>query len=603
MVSLAFTSISLTTASLSKTAQARFKLFWKKILGRGSEIGLILCAAVVGAVAGCAVSGMSWISKSLHSLIFGISTGEWLSSAVIENQLMVMVGPIVGGVIMGAIYMMVRVRRNRPIVDPVEANALYGGRMSLTDSIILAVQNLVSNGFGASVGLEAGYTQISAGIASKFGSKLKLRREDLRIMVGCGAASAIAAAFNAPLTGSFYAFELIIGTYSAVALAPVVVAAILATLTARALSGNTFLIEIGDIGAIAPRDFLPAILLGAFCAVLGIVIMKGVAFTEEFARRSSIHPSLRPVLGGTIVGALAMITPQVLSAGHGALHLNLETQNSAIVLASLLVLKATASAVSIGSGFRGGLFFASLFMGALLGRIFALPVDSLVSSGLTPTVFAVVGMSSLAVALIGGPLAMTFLALEITGDFPITALVLAAVISSSVVVRTTFGYSFATWRFHLRGETIRSAHDIGWIRNLTVEKLMRPDVKNANANLSLKQFRNLFPLGSAQRAILVDDADRYVGIVLVAETYADAVPNDEAAGIEKFIRHQNDFLLPQMNARQAVSIFDQTQSEALAVVNNLVERRVIGQLSEGHTLRRYSEELDRRRREAVGETV
>ncbi len=291
-----------------------------------------------------------------------------------------------------------------------------------------------------------------------------------------------------------------------------------------------------------------------------------------------------------------MITPQVLSAGYGALHLNLETQTSAIVLASLLVLKATASAVSIGSGFRGGLFFASLFMGALLGKIFALPVDSLVSSGLTPTVFAVVGMSSLAVALIGGPLAMTFLALEITGDFPITALLLAAVISSSVVVRTTFGYSFVTWRFHLRGETIRSAHDIGWIRNLTVEKLMRPDVKNANANLSLKQFRNLFPLGSAQRAILVDDADRYVGIVLVAETYADAVPNDEAAGIEKFIRHQNDFLLPQMNARQAVSIFDQTQSEALAVVTNLVERRVIGQLGEGHTLRRYSEELDRRRR-------
>lgn len=603
MFSIAFPSISLTIASISKAAQARFKLFRKKILGRGSEIGLILCAAIVGVVAGCAVSGMSWISKSLHSLIFGIATGEQLSSSVIENKLLVMLGPILGGVIMGAAYMLLRKRRNRPIVDPVEANALYGGHMSLTDSVIVAVQNLISNGFGASVGLEAGYTQISAGIASKFGSKLKFRREDLRIMVGCGAASAIAAAFNAPLTGAFYAFELIIGTYSTVALAPFVVAAILATLTARALSGNTFFIEIGDIGAIAPRDFLPAILLGAFCAILGIVIMKGVALTEEIARRSSIHPAFRPVLGGIIVGLLAMISPQILSAGHGALHLNLETQSSLVVLASIFVLKATASAVSIGSGFRGGLFFASLFMGALLGKIFAFPADSLMSSALTPTVLAVVGMSSLAVALIGGPLAMTFLALEITGDFPITALVLAAVISSSVVVRTTFGYSFATWRFHLRGESIRSAHDIGWIRNLTVQKLMRPDVKKANISLSLQQFRDMFPLGSAQRAILVDDDDRYVGIVHVAEIYADAKPDDELKGLENFIRYSNDFLQPQMNARQAAMIFDKTQSDALAVVNNLIERRVIGQLSESHTLRRYSEELDRRRREAVGETV
>ena len=90
---------------------------------------------------------------------------------------------------------------------------------------------------------------------------------------------------------------------------------------------------------------------------------------------------------------------------------------------------------------------------------------------------------------------MTFLALEITSDFPITALVLAAAISSSVCVRITFGYSFATWRFHLRGESIRSAHYIGWVRNLTVDKLMRPDVKKASVHLSLKQFREAFPLG------------------------------------------------------------------------------------------------------------
>lgn len=586
-----------------QAVQIRFKLVSKKAFARGSEIGLIACAVIAGMAAGGAVSAMSWVSKALHSLIFGISHYEWLSASSIDNKLLLFSAPVAGGVVMGIVFLTLRKRHNRPIVDPIEANALYGGRISLTDSIIVAVQNLISNGFGASVGLEAGYTQLSSGIASKLGTKLSFRREDLRILVGCGAAGAIAAAFNAPLTGAFYAFELIIGTYSTVALAPVVVAAIVATLTARALSGNTFVIEIGDIGLIAPDDFIPAILLGAFCAVLGIFIMKGVAFTEQVARKSSIHMALRPALGGIVVGLLAMLTPQVLSAGHGALHLNLETQNSLVTLAIIFLLKATASAVSIGSGFRGGMFFASLFMGALLGKIFAFPADMLIAGALTPTVYAVVGMSSLAVALIGGPLTMTFLALEITGDFPITALVMAAVISSSVVVRTTFGYSFATWRFHLRGESIRSAHDIGWIRNLTVDKLMRPDVKKAKSDISLQGFRENFPLGSAQRAVIVDENDRYVGIIFIPDVYVYDAPDEEPQSLETFIRNRNDFLLPQMNAKQATSIFDKTHSDALVVVNNLIERQVIGQLSEAHTLRRYSEELDRRRREAVGETI
>jgi chloride channel protein, CIC family len=593
---------TLSTASFIRLVQTWTKLAKKKAFARGSEIGLVLSAMVIGLAAGAAVSGMSWISRSLHSLIFGITMGDWLSSSTIENKLIVLAAPIAGGVLLGIVLFILAKRRKRAIIDPIEANALYGGRISLTDSIIVAGQNLISNGFGASVGLEAGYTQLSAGIASKLGTKLNLRREDMRILVGCGAAGAIAAAFNAPLTGAFYAFELIIGTYSMVALAPVVVAAIIATFAARAFSGNSFIIEVGEIGIITPADYVPAIALGAICAGVGILIMQGVALVEEMARKSSLPPYVRPALGGIVVGLLAMITPQVLSAGHGALHLNLDSEAPAKILIGILLLKSLASAVSIGSGFRGGLFFASLFMGSLIGKIFGTPADFITTGTLTPTVLAVVGMSSLAVAIIGGPLTMTFLALEITADFPITALVLAAVITSSLVVRTTFGYSFATWRFHLRGESIRSAHDVGWIRNLTVDKLMRADVKCARLGTPLAEFREAFPLGSAKRVILLDDQDRYAGLISLPDIYADeadlAQPRTDVAD---FISHKNDFLLPQMNAKQAAEIFDQARAEALPVINNLIERRVLGQLSEAHTLRRYSEELDRRRREAVGE--
>ena len=574
-----------------------------RLFARRSELGLVFAGIVVGLTSGLAVIAMSFVSLQLHRTIFGIGEYERLSSSDLKGEIATFIAPIVGGILLGLIMLMLASWRKKPMLDPIEANALHGGRLSLTDSIIVAVQNLVSNGFGASVGLEAGYTQLASGIASKLGIKLELRRGDLRILLGCGAAGAIAAAFNAPLTGAFYAFELIIGTYTIVSLTPVVVSALVANLVTRLLWGDSFTIDIGSFGEVVPADYLPAIVLGALAAGVGILVMKGVSLTEELARRSAIAAPLRPPIGGLVVGALATLSPQVLSGGHGALHLNLSHDTPVMMLVALFVMKVVATAVSIGSGFRGGLFFASLFMGALLGKLYASLIVLIVGhETLTPVIYAVVGMSALAVAIIGGPLTMTFLALEITGDFPITALVLAAVLTSSLVVRTTFGYSFATWRFHLRGESIRSAHDVGWIRNLTVGRMMRPDVRTISSKATLAELKAEFPLGSAQRAIVVDETNRYGGVILVPEVYASPVETgQDDAGIGRFIRNANDFLQPAMNARQAAALFDKSGSDALAVVNNLIERRVVGLLTESHTLRRYSEELDRRRREASGE--
>jgi chloride channel protein, CIC family len=574
-----------------------------RAFARSHEIGLVFAAAFVGIVAGFVVTGMSRIAQYLHLIIFNLQPEERLSSSMSANYSALLIAPVAGGAILGILLFVLALYRKKPIVDPIEANALHGGRLSLNDSIIVTVQNLISNGFGASVGLEAGYTQLASGLASKIGLSLRLRRSDMRILVGCGAAGAIAAAFNAPLTGSFYAFELIIGSYTILSLTPVVVAALVSNLVARALAGDNFLIDIGDFGSVVPADYVPAMLLGLLCAGAGIALMKGVASVEELARKSFVPFWLRPVLGGVVIGGLALISPQVLSGGHGALHLNLDYNGPIAGIVGILLLKALASAISIGSGFRGGLFFGSLFMGALLGKLFAYCAPYVFAHAtLTPVTYAVVGMSALAVSVIGGPLTMTFLALEITGDFPITVLVLAAVIAASITVRNTFGYSFATWRFHLRGESIRSAHDVGWIRNLTVAKLMRTDVRTASAAMTLSAFRHEFPLGSTQRVIIVGKDNKYAGIIVVAEAHSSLTETTgDTQPIDALIKYQNEYLQPQMNARQAVRLFDKAEAEALAVVNDIVELKVVGLLTESHTLRRYSEELDRQRRQVSGE--
>jgi CIC family chloride channel protein len=295
----------------------------------------------------------------------------------------------------------------------------------------------------------------------------------------------------------------------------------------------------------------------------------------------------------------------VLSSGHGGLSLVLDSTLPALgPLFLLVVLKATASAVSLGSGFRGGLFFASLYLGALTGKLFA---AAAAAAGLSfapdPLVATIVGMTSMAVAVVGGPLTMAFLALETVGDVPITLAVLAAAVVASLTVRELFGYSFTTWRMHLRGETIRSAHDIGRIRSLTVGTLMRRDVRTVLADTRLSAFRRDFPLGSTQRVVVVDGAGRYQGIALVAEIHAPELVDDaDPRVIGDFVHYQRQFLTPELNVKDAMRLFDEAESDALAVVDTRATRRVLGLLTEQHALRRYSEELDRARRDIVGES-
>ncbi len=565
-------------------------------LARAREISLVLLAAVIGVCAGVGVTAVSRGAQLMHELLYGAPR---ISSLPGPLPFHLLAWPAIGGLVIGLLGLALKRWRPWPIVDPIEANALHGGRMSLVDSLILAVQTMLANGFGASVGMEAGYTQTGSGIASKLGGLLQLRRADLRVMVGCGAAGGIAAAFQAPLTGAFYGFELIIGVYAIPAVAPVMTAALVAYLTAMQLGAVSTPIVLPPLGPLLASSYAPFLLLGLVAGGVSIAIMRLVTLVESGFVRSGIPAYLRPMLGGLGVGALGYYSPQVLASGEGALHIQVGTGVTTVV-ATIFVLKVCAASLSLGAGFRGGLFFSALFMGSLLGKLFA-GAAALVMPGLAldPVIAAVVGMSALAVGVVGGPFTMTFLTLEITGDLPIAGLVLTASIVCSLLVRETFGYSFSTWRLHLRGETIRSALDIGWLRALTVERMMRHDVAAFGVDASLKTFRAAFPLGAVRKVVLRDEAGRYAGIVSVEAAHAEGQNVETRVGT--LAQHRDDMLLPEMNVKDAAELFDRTHSEELAVVDNLSSRVVVGLLSEAHTLRRYAEELDKARRDVSGD--
>jgi chloride channel protein, CIC family len=566
---------------------------------RAHETSLVILAALVGVIGGLVVAAMSAAVELLHVVLFDLDNGDRLSSQLRIEPLRALLVPTLGGFLLGLAFLIIARWRPAREVDPIEANALHGGRMSFRGSTIVALQTIWSSGVGASVGLEAGYTQLSSGLAASLGRGFHLRRADQRLMVGCGAAAAIAGAFGAPLAGAFYAFELVLGGYTPASLTAVGVASVIGYLVAQSFAPLSLSLGVGAVGDVVARDLAIAALLGVFAALFGIGIMRGVAFCEMLLSKIRLWPPLRPALGGLVVGILALQTPQVLSSGHGALHFAGIVSMPLAFIATVFVLKTVASVVSLGSGFRGGLFFATLFLGAIGGRLFASGFDALLPGfKLDPNVYAIIGMSALSASVIGGPLTMSFIALESTGDLWLTTVVLAAVIISTQITRELFGYSFATWRLHLRGETIRSAADVGWLRDLTVRRLMRPDVVTVNVDMAIAEFRARFPPGSKTQVVAEDETGRYAGLVMVAEAHAPDI--DTKKTVRSILHHQLVVLHPGMNIREAISAFDVAEAESLAVVE-AGDNRPIGILTEAHAMRRYAEESERRRREVVGD--
>ncbi len=193
---------------------------------------------------------------------------------------------------------------------------------------------------------------------------------------------------------------------------------------------------------------------------------------------------------------------------------------------------------------------------------------------------------------------MALLVLETTHDFALTGAVLAASLIASSIVRETFGYSFSTWRLHLRGEAIRSARDIGWVATMTARDLMRANQRTTPSSTTIAAFRQSFPLGSTSRVVITDDQGLYAGIVVVPGAFADGL--DPASPVQLIASAHDATLTPAMDIGEIMQHFDRSHVDELAVLTP--DRRVLGIISESYVRRRYAEESETVQKELFGES-
>jgi CIC family chloride channel protein len=272
-------------------------------------------------------------------------------------------------------------------------------------------------------------------------------------------------------------------------------------------------------------------------------------------------------------------------------------------LAAVLLAKIAASALSIGSGFRGGLFSTSLFLGAVTGALCGqigvlLHVVDPGDVGLA----SLVGMASFGAAVIGAPLTMALLAVELTGDFTVVGPVLMGVLGAALTVRQAFGYSFATWRFHLRGEAIFGGEDVGWARQTLARELMRKDTTTVPVTMGLAEFRSRFPVGSTKYVAAVDAGGAFAGLVDVASVHADTAEKGDAetAIVGRVTSRPEIWVDARTPFNQLLPLFEDLETELLIVVDDKTSKRVIGLITEAFALRRYRQQREARQREMFG---
>ncbi len=573
-------------------------------LARKDELFLLALAAATGSVVGGGVVVQKDLASLVQHLTFGVSIDHQPALATLYGWWRPLLVPILGGLAYGIGVHFIRRWHPQEIIDAIEANALHGGRMSFADSLVIIAMTIASVGVGASVGLEASVVQMGSGFCSWLGQYIQVKRSSLRTMVGCGAAAAIAAAFNAPLAGTFYALELVVGGYAVTALAPVLIAAVVGTVVSRSILGSAPLWAVArSAPGVANTEYLVFVAIGVLASVMGILVMRVATVFEALYRRWSAPHWLRPAIGGCVLGLTALFFPSVLGSGHGALDAVVNQQFTLPILIGLVGAKALASAVSIGSGFRGGLFSASVFLGGLFGGAVGwLAALFLPGVPFDYTAYALVGMGAVATAVVGAPLTMILLVLETTSNYPVAIGVIVGVLVASAVTRRWFGYSFSTWRFHLRGMDLRGSSDIGRLRDLAVREVLDRNVLRVPAATDLDTLCSLFLLGTAKVAFIENPDGTFAGMVDSAEANAALIEGDPERGTAgSLVSDPPHFLTADEALLSALEMVESTRYETLPVVVSVEEPRVIGCIHKADVLQRYFEELDRMRVEDLGD--
>lgn len=563
-------------------------------------------AVGVGLVVGLGVVAFRLVIDAIHLLFYGGVEKHLATMAASLPWWHIVLAPTVGGVLVGLWYRFVMPgRRPQGIANIIEATATRGSRLSMRAGIAALLGSALSIGVGAPVGREGPAVHFGATLAAFVAEKLHFGRALSRTLLGCGAAAAVAASFNAPIAGALFAHEVVVGHYAMSAFAPVVVASVTATLISRWVFGDFPAFTLPDMTLTSVLEFPAFAGLGIVAGVMALVFMRTIFAGEDLAARSRIPPILRPMVAGLAIGLLAVPFPLILGVGYEATDRALNDAIAPLMLAGLVVAKTVGTGLALGFGFGGGVFSPSLTVGALVGVAYGgLATAALPDLSSGPGAYALVGMGAMAAAVLGAPISTVLIVFELTHDTALTVAVMVAVVVATTITQQLGNTpSFFHWQLDRKGLNLKGGRDVGLLRLIRVGDVVQTEAPTLPTGASLREVRERLagvPFGEV--FVVAPDGTLFGTITLadLQETGFDPELDLLVNAADVCRRHPPVLALGD-SLEVALKRMMALGEEHLAVVEHEDTMKLAGCVHESEVLLEYNRQLLRARAEERGE--
>jgi CIC family chloride channel protein len=546
---------------------------------------VLLLGVLVGALGGLSAGVLDLLIAATGKLVLGTSS----PAATGTTTLRALLGPALTGLAAGFVIQRWAARGNpQGIPEVIEGIANARGHVPVKDAAVASVAAALAVGGGQSAGREGPSVQLAAAVASFASERMRVPPTTVRALVAGGAAAGIAASFNTPLGGAFFAMEVLLGSFALDAFAPVVVATVTGTVVGQALLGERLALALPPFQVASPVELLLFPALGIACGIVSALFRRLLRFTGEQLDRLPIDPMYRPALSGLAVGVVAALgLPHVMGNGYRRVEELITGAHLGLgMLLLILVAKMVATALSFRARSGGGLFAPSLFLGAVTGLIVGTASDLLLPGVVEPGAMGMVGMGAVAAAITHTPITMTLMLFEMTGNYAVILPLLVTIAIATLVARAADRLSIYAQALADRGVRLDRGEELV-LYELRVDDVMRRGTGYATiaADAPFSELAGQF-LGHHHDEVLVVDGERLVGLVDIQDVKGKLARPDGIEGTARGLARAPASVGPTDTLALAMERFFASGQDALPVIDEqgrllgvVRERDVVGALN------------------------